>query len=287
MKIRPYTAADAGRLTAIHNEIKADLFNTTDRFDGHMRHVIASGGRAWVLSEGTTIVVYAATSPVPGLDAVMNLEGFIVPARQRRGLGSHLLRHVMRELRETDARQLSYCLTSLDGPAAEFLRRHRFFLEHEESMMRLSDLTGLPERADGEMQTFSREKAIRTFCALYRQSFIGFPWYQPYSEGEVETTLDSPPDLQFLIKRGRPIGFVWTRLGGTGVGEIEPIGVVKREQGQGHGRTLLLAGLHRLAHLGAREAKIGVWRDNRVAIALYQDLGFQLTETLAYLAYNI
>lgn len=285
--IRSYDPADASRLFAIHSEAFSGRQATAEALDGRLRHLVDSGGCAWVLQEEQDLVGYAVVSPLPGLDRVMTLEGFIDPARRRRGFGRRLLQHVLHSLKQSGVRQLSYGVTSLDSPAAHFLLANRFFIEHEEWQMKRSLLLDLPASPAADLRTFPRAVAIGHFCSLYDQSFGGKPWYQPYSPAEVEATLHDPGDLIFLVTKETPIGFVWVRQSNGGAGEIEPIGVAEGYQGQGHGRTLLLAGLHSLKHQGVEVANIGVWRENQAAIHLYQELGFRHVQTLTYLAFNL
>jgi mycothiol synthase len=84
---------------------------------------------------------------------------------------------------------------------------------------------------------------------------------------------------------GEPAGVVWMHLQGA-LGVIEPIGIAPGHQGQGVGRALLAAALLELRRRGARAARLGVWKDNEPAIALYQQMGFRHSRTRTYLAYD-
>jgi ribosomal protein S18 acetylase RimI-like enzyme len=289
MGISSYRAADASALAAIYSTIYHERRRQAAGFHRRMRDLLAAGGTAWVLRQGNAITAFTAATPVPGLDGVWELQGFVDPKSQRQGLGSALLRHLISQLKRMGARQLSYCVTAPHGPAAAFLRKHDFFVEHEEQIMMLADLTHLPTPGLllTDLQIYPRPAAIPTFCRLYSQSFAGLPWYQPYSPAEVEDALDDPADLLFLINEGQPIGFVWIRHSSPGQGEIEPIGVVQAYQGRGFGRALLLAGLGRLVERGVGQVKIGVWRSNEIAINLYEQFGFEPARMLTYLAYDL
>jgi ribosomal protein S18 acetylase RimI-like enzyme len=153
--------------------------------------------------------------------------------------------------------------------------------------MRLDDTAHLPPIQPVELRRFNLPRTIRLFCQLYAESFAGLPWFQPYSENEVAATLAEPEDIIFLFLGGLPIGFVWTRHSDEGFGEIEPLGIVKPYQGEGHGRALLIAALHELARRGARRVTIGAWRDNQRAVRLYESLGFRQARIFTYLALNL
>ncbi len=288
MHIRAYETADAVHLAAVHHMVCPDRPpHTPASFQRHLAHILATGGRAWVIADADELAGYATVSPVSGLEGVVELEGLISPAWQRQGLAGRLLDHLIEQLTGTAVRQLSCCVSSADSPAARFLRRHHFFVEHEEWLMILADLAELPPMPAANLRSFSRSLAITEFCALYQQSFAGFPWYQPYTPAEVAAALDEPADLCFLVLQGKPAGFVWTHRVDRRLGQIEPLGVMAPLRGQGHGRTLLLAGLHQLAGQGCQAVNIGLWRDNQVALNLYKSLGFQHQQTLTYLAYNL
>lgn len=288
--VRPYEHADAETLAAIYNAVYPDEQRTTASFQQRVASLQQAGGKAWVVEEKGEVVGYAAVAPLPGLAGIVELEGFIAPAQQRRGIGSRLLAHLIRELEHTGVRQISHCVTALNAPAARFLHRHGFAVEHEEWVMVLPDLGQLPPLslpADCRLQTFNRARAIRHFCSLYDKSFRPYRWYQPYSPAEVAATLEDAADILFLTCSGRPVGFVWSHLAEADAGEIEPLGIIRPYQGQGYGRLLLLAGLHRLARRGAKRAAIGLWAENRAALRLYQSLGFRHEYARTYLAYNL
>lgn len=288
--VRLYDPADAVTLAALHNTVQPGEPHTGVSFQQHVASLQQAGGRVWVVEENGEVVGYAAVAPLPGLEGIVELEGFVAPAHRRRGVGSRLLAHLIRELEHSRVRQLSHYVTALDVPATHFLRRHGFTVEHEEWVMALPDLRQLPPLllpADCRLQTFNRAEAIRHFRALYDQSFSTYRWYQPYSHAEVAATLGDASDILFLTYGGRPMGFVWLHLTEADAGEIEPIGVIRPYQGQGYGRLLLLAGLHRLAQRGAKRVAIGLWSENQVALHLYQSLGFQHRYTRTYLAYNL
>lgn len=94
----------------------------------------------------------------------------------------------------------------------------------------------------------------------------------------------------FLLheRDGRLAGFCWTKLHspthhGHVDGEIYVIAVHPDFHGLGLGRALTLAGLSNLHDAGATHAMLFVDGANSAAIALYRDLGFEVSHThLAY-----
>lgn len=241
-------------------------------------------GRAQIRLATGQIVGEAALAPLPGLPGHYELTGQIAPEWRRQGLGGRLLAFLVGELAgKTAVTQLSHPVTDLDSPAARFLRKHGFTIEHEEILLRQPDLSNCPPPSghpDLTVKPLRRAQAIPLFCRLYAQSFAPFRWYQPYSEAEVAATLERAADLLFLWRGERPIGFAWIRPSG----QIEPFGVVGEEQGRGNGRYLLTHALHHLAGRGATGAILGCWADNQAALALYKSVGFQPEQKITYLA---
>ncbi|MEZ4646414.1 MAG: GNAT family N-acetyltransferase [Chloroflexota bacterium] len=145
------------------------------------------------------------------------------------------------------------------------MQKHGFTVEHEEWELIRPFLTNLPPITDlpnVRSATFSnRNRAIKTFCTLYDNSFATYPWYQPYTAAEVAATLATSQDILFLRRDDIPIGFAWLHIE-DGIGEIEPFGIVDAWQGHGYGRILLTAALHQLAQHGATSAQIGAWHNN-------------------------
>lgn len=93
----------------------------------------------------------------------------------------------------------------------------------------------------------------------------------------------------FLIARdadGAMMGFCWLKVESGpadtevslpttgGVGEFYAVGVHPKHQGLGLGRSLVQAGLDRLAALGIRTASLYVEADNVAAVKLYRSFGF-------------
>jgi mycothiol synthase len=203
-------------------------------------------------------------------------------------LGGKLLTRLLGDLKGNEVRTVTHAVKSLDSPAALFLRKHHFFIEHQEWRLALEDLEELPPvelPAGFRIDTFPLPVAIRHFRRLYDAIFAGLPWYQPYvSDREVAAELVDPADLLFLLAGKKPVGFLWTRLSIKDTAEIEPVGITVPYRGRGLARMLVLAGLRQLADQGARRVALGAWSENQVAIRLYGSLGFQRVGLLTYLA---
>lgn len=293
LDIRPYTAADAVRLSDLRNQIPGNSPRSAADFQAYL----AKCEHSWVGLMAGLVVGYTAVAPVPGLPHVRMLNGFITPAWQRQGLGSQLLHHLIQDLKSevpalSLARplQLSYCTGNTESAVYHFLRRHHFFTEHKEQHLILS-ITAPPLAPTlppaCHLRTLPRAQAITQFIHLYEQSFGPHPWYQPYSSAEVAAALGQTKDLLFLYHQDEPIGFVWAQSIEKGLAEIEPVGILTQWQGEGYGRFLLQSAIYNLAQRGAAQISIGTWLQNRPALHLYHSLGFQPDHTLIYLAYEV
>ena len=273
---------DVSELAAVRGE-------SAVRFRGYLAEVVRGNGRYWLEVRWGRAIGYAAVRPTPGLPGVADLEGMVLPAWRRQGVGSDLLGRVMREVGGVGIRRLSYGTKDVSGPVVAFLRSHGFGLEHEEVMLRLSAEMGLrplPPTEGVVVERLVGGEAVSRFCFLYDCCFEGQRWYQPYTPGEVVATLGAEDVLLFLRMGEEYIGFAWTRLEGE-VGVVEPIGIVPKWQGRGYGRFLLLRALHGLAQQGVRWFGIGAWLENVVALGLYEDVGFRPWERVVYWAKDV
>jgi ribosomal protein S18 acetylase RimI-like enzyme len=289
MEIRPYHPHDAPVLTASYNALYEQPMTVPD-FRGKMEELLAANGRCWTItSPQHQPVGYATIDPIPGLPGSAALDGLIDPRWQRRGLGSRLLGHISRELTGGPLRQLSHSLTDLDSPAAHFLRHHQFQISHQEYTLWLTEWDELPPPRPPTPHCrvaplARREEALRLFNRLYETSFVAHPWYQPYSQAELAATLQQTADLRFLWEGQQAVGFVWLHYADPTEAEIEPMGIVPERQGQGYGRYLLLDTLHYLRRRQIKRLRLGLWAGNRVALRLYEGVGFGHSDTRSYLS---
>lgn len=293
--------ADGYRIRVAGPEDAADLFVTQAAvipmdagqllaWAQELEERLEAGGRAWLIAAGRRPIGYALLDPLPGLPGVYDLSGGIIPVWQRQGAGTALLQHILNAAGASGAVQLSCRVDELAGEIAPFLLRRGFFIEHEECILELAaldDLPPVPLEPGGRILTIPRDRAVAEFCRLYERSFAGTRWSQPYTPEEVEGMLTGAEDIMFLEMGGAAIGVVWLELLGDGRGRVEPIGIDRAYQGQGHGRRLLLAALHELHRRGTNLVEIGLWRENAGAMHLYQSLGFREVANWYYLAYDL
>lgn len=290
-EIRRLVGQEAQALARLGRDAGPDASEAAGGIVGEVRRLVNGGGRAWIMDRDRTIVGYASIMPAPGLPGLYELDGYIAPAYRRQGLASHLLTTIVDRLADSPVRQLSYPAPDAQAPAAHFLMKNGFFVEHEEQRLVLDDLSALPaiELDRGfSLLTLARRQAVARFRQLYEASFGGLAWYQPYEDDrEVARDLADAGDLLFLADGRRPVGFLWLRWPELASAEIEPVGLLPAYRGRGLGRQLVLVGLRRAAQQGADRVSVVAWRTNLAALTLYRQLGFRPAESKLYLAYDL
>jgi ribosomal protein S18 acetylase RimI-like enzyme len=243
------------------------------------------GGEAWV---GVTHapIAYVACIPLPGLPHIADLYGAVQPAWRRMGYGSHLLRHLLKQIEGGPIRQIAAPCSDLHSDAALFLQANGFEQSHEEYDLVLHNPASLPLTGHSLTQ-YPLELAAPLLRALYKNAFQGTAWYQPYrDDAELLDDLGAGSDIFFLEQENRPTGFAAVRYSEKRA-EIEPFGIIAERQGHGFGRLFLHTLLN---HLGQREiaaVHLTVWSGNTIARQLYRQAGFSHHATRIYLARNI
>jgi ribosomal protein S18 acetylase RimI-like enzyme len=249
------------------------------------------GGKTWVIKVDGTVQGSASLTPVPAWKGVFDLGGVIAPSMRRRGLGSFLLKQMLKEIPHGEVRQITYAVDSMNSPVALFLQANSFKIEHVEWGMVLDDLS-LPDpetmHGDRRIQLYNRLVATDLFLSLYEASFKGLSWYQPYqSAEEVLEEMDDDDSILILIEEETPVGFIWMRWPDPEIAEFEPIGVIQPYQNRGLGRYLLREGMRLAASKGAQRIAISVWTGNKPAIHLYWGFGFKHMQTTTFLGRDL
>lgn len=289
--VRPFQPADGPALLQLHNDCYPDDQQSLPA----LRHWLEGALTAVVMQQDNRPVGYAALMAAPGLPDQADLWGGIAPDRRRQGLGGRLLAHVLQLAPRLDISQVVRRVTPAEPDLASFLLNQGFTEAHREWQMERPDLAQLPPLLLPEGVSIAGRleegEVIPLFLQLYDDSFRETAWYQPYSYDEVAAELRSPGrspgDILFLSRDRSPVGFAWLRLAGSGPAEIEPVGVLPAAQGQGLGRLLLLAALRQCRLRGFNQCRLTVWQENQSAIRLYQRLGFERRETVAYFSWQV
>lgn len=286
MRIREVHSRDAAALLALQQQ----LFPAQRATLGRVRQMMAAAAALYVAEQNGELVGYAAAFSVPGLPYLLDLSGGVVPEQRRQGVGTGLLKALVTALRPQPYQALTYAVTDIASPVAQFLTQHQFSIHHEEWELHRDNHLPIPVAQLPEGFTLKRgvgHAAASTFRHLYNTSFGPHPWYQPYSEEEILNLFSRQGLPWFLGYRSQTIGFIWYWREQDGQGIIEPVGLLPVLQGQGLGRIMLHHALSDLRRMGVVQVKIGAWRENAAAIHLYQSLNFQHTNTITHLQLTI
>jgi mycothiol synthase len=194
------------------------------------------------------------------------------PDARRRGFGERLLQDVMSA---ADGTLLIWAHG--DHPAARALAaRHDF-----ESVRELLQLRATVPPSGG-----NSSRSVRPFCPgvddaawldLNARAFAEHPEQGRLAQADLDARkADSwfdADDFLLLWDGDELIGFCWLKVADD-LGEFYAVGVSPDRQGEGIGRTLVEAGLNRLAESGIRESNLYVEADNEPAVRLYRSYGF-------------
>ena len=145
-----------------------------------------------------------------------------------------------------------------------------------------------------ELPALPTELEVRSYTNLDTAAFLevnnrAFDWHpeqgnmtpELLAAKQAEPWYD-PDGFLVLEEQGSVIGFCWTKVHADqnpALGEIYAIAVDPDHHGRGLGRELTLAGLAHLSELGLRHAILFVESDNRPALRIYQNLGFEVEFT--------
>ena len=288
--VQPYQPEEIAPLVEIHN--RAYPVNKVGQvfLSHHLNNVIKYAGQVWTIKDNNELIGYGYVTPVPGLTAVLDLQGCIDPDKQRQGFGRVLLKHIINDLKQNGRFQLSHAVPSLAYPSARFLTSQQFIVEHTEQQLILKNPNNMPTvslPAGYTLTTYDVKTAVQQFRTTYNAIFQELPWYQPYTnDEEVTAELANTADLLFLQHNQTIAGFAWLRMPELHLGEIEPFGLLPAYQGQGLGRQFLTVAISELVKRGAELVRIGGWQTNKRALHLYEQTGFQPISTQIYLAYT-
>lgn len=291
MLTRPFISSDATYLVPLW-----DANATSRQFTRHLHQLARTNGRSWVIANPANQPIgYATVSTVPGLPQMMALDGGILPDWRRQGAGRQLLTTLIAAMeRQTAVSQLSAAVRSDQPDVARFLQVNGFGVEHVEWQMRRSlasqpstNRQPQPPTDQLTVQLADDKTAVSTFLTLYDQSFAHTPWHQPFTAEEVRLIRRPTDQLYLLSQHARPIGFAWVHFPRPNQALIEPIGIIRHRQHQGHGRFLLHTLLNQLYQQGVKTVELGVWASNQTAVSLYHTLGFQKIDSTTYYAYQL
>jgi mycothiol synthase len=188
-----------------------------------------------------------------------------------------------------------------DHPAARALAAALGFAEGRRlEQWRRSLFSPLPplELTDGVvLRTFRPGTDDEPWLTLNARAFADHPEQGSWTMADLHARMDEawfdPEGFLIAEEDGVMVGFHWTKVHGSTmhvtpgeephahepIGEVYVVGVDPDHQGRGLGRSLTLAGLHRLRAQGLPQAMLYVEGDNAAAQTVYRRLGFAHWDT--------
>lgn len=148
-----------------------------------------------------------------------------------------------------------------------FARAHGFHAEAASAVLVLDER--LPDPGDDAVVPITEEDHPE----LARLHDLLFP--EAGGAGDAPVEVDDPDRVALGIRRaGGLVGYVIARCHPDGGGSIEFVGVRPDLRGRGHGRALVLAGVHWLQRRECAPVRLTIREDLRAGRALYAAVGF-------------
>jgi mycothiol synthase len=246
-------------------------------------------GSSWVLQDGEAIVAYAAGF---AHGDHFELDGFVHPAHQGRGLGAWIVARGEERARELGKARLQ--AFSLAGDE----RAHRLFEQFGMTELRryyrmMIELTARPapaELPDGlTLATFKEEDAKEFHDALIEAfaeewNFISMP-FEEWRERRLVEDPDYDPTLWFVVRDGDEVAAVMrNEPDRSGAGFVGALGVRKPWRRRGIALALLQHTFREFYDRGKRSVALGVDAENPTgATRLYERAGMHVAfEAVAY-----
>jgi len=230
-------------------------------------------GQDLVVRDGDRVVGYARLD-----DGAAEL--VVHPAARRRGFGADLLDLV---LQEAGDRELSVWAHGDLSGSAELLTSRGFERARVLLQMR-RDLAGVdpdprPELPEGvTVRPFRPGRDEAAWLRVNARAFAAHPEQGRMTRADLEVREAEPwfdPAGFLLAWRGDDLlGYHWTKVHSSTLGEVYVLGVDPSAQGLGLGGVLLDRGLSHLIARGCAEVLLYVEADNTVALRLYERSGF-------------
>jgi mycothiol synthase len=201
-----------------------------------------------------------------------NLDLVVAPSARGHGVGRALLDAV------PEGPLAAWSHTNHPAAAA-LAASHGFSADRELWLMKRPASPVEPGHSEVLIRTF-RPGDEEAFLAVNAEAFAHHPEQGSLSLEGLRERMAEPwfdPAGFFLAERdGRVVGFHWTKVHPDGTGEVYVIGIAPSAQGLGLGRALVSKGVE---HLQPRDVLLYVEGDNSPAIAMYESLGFEHTDT--------
>ncbi len=289
--IRNYQPGDFDKFVSLHIE--------TQRLEPGRRripsHVIAERlGRPnyspeqdlFLAEKGGDLAGYIDIRPELAVGRVI-INCRVHPEHRRRGLATRLFAYAIERAKSLGARVAHVYIAEDNTAAREMVSQLGFKCVRRYLELRL-DMAGVRQTDMDRAASagrFLRRGEEEKLTLIQNRAFADQWGFNPNTLEEIvyRTNLKncSPEDVVVTEEKNEIIGYCWTgivddEVAGESRGRIFMLGVEPDYRGRGVGKRVLLAGLAHLKSKGVRVAGLTVDSENKVALALYRAVGFEV-----------
>jgi mycothiol synthase len=254
------------------------------------RHLVALDGDR----ENKTVVGYLDLAPATAEGPAM-AELVVHPQWRRRGIGSAMARMALAEggrgtrvwahgnLEPARATAAAVGLT----PARELLQMRRPLTGAARPATSSTDLPPAEIPVGVRISTYRGPDDDAELLRVNNAAFAWHPEQSGWTHADIAERRSEPwfdaagLFMAFDDQTGKLLGFHWTKVHNSDLGEVYVVGVDPAAQGRGVGATLTLIGLHHLAERlsGAHQPTVMLYveADNSAAVNTYRRLGFEVS----------
>ncbi|WP_218222047.1 mycothiol synthase [Nesterenkonia sp. Act20] len=210
------------------------------------------------------------------------LELVVRPNCRQRGIGAALVEELSTEVLTPDSgRERRAWAHGEHDAAARLARRFGWTPVRELWRMRLTTLdeAPAPELPDSvTLRGFRPGEDDQAWLAANAAAFADHPEQGRLTLEDLHARMEEdwfdPEGFLLAFEGDQLLGFHWTKVQDSSLGEVYAVGVVPSAQGRGLGRSLTLAGIEHLHRAGHDAIMLYVDADNTPAVTLYKKLGF-------------
>ena len=286
---KPFSWAALEPFTALVNAVQG-LEGSPRAFDpSFMEEWLKLPGRSpeencQLASSGDILLGYMLVSQERPIRRVV-LEGGVLPAHRKKGIGTHLFDWALESGRQANATVAHASAQEGDAEQIAFLEGRGFTLARHHEQMRWSG-ESVPEPNVPPGFVFRPFRAGDE-AGLTEAQNAAFSTQWGFSPNTVEQVAynvnmsrSDPGGIALLMAGEEVAGYCWTQTAGEAagsVGSVLMIGVHPKYQGKGLGRAVLFCGMKSIVQSGTSVVELTVDRDNTAARELYTSVGFVKT----------
>ena len=286
---KPFSWTALAPFAALVNAVQA-LEGTPRAFDpSFMDEWLRLPGRSaeddcLLASTGDTLLGYMLVSQERPIKRIV-LEGGVLPAHRRKGVGTRLFDWALECGRQASASIAHVAALEGDSEQIAFLEGRGFTLVRRHEQMRWSGDT-VPEPNLPEGFSFRPfQPGDEAGLTEVQNAAFSTQWgFSPNTAEQVAYSVNmsrSDPGGVVLLMAGNEVaGYCRTQTAGEEthiVGSVLMVGVHPKHQGKGLGRAVLRCGMRLLLERGTHVVELTVDRDNVPARELYTSAGFVKT----------